>query len=421
MMKHAKKLLLSILALCCVLALSACGGEPESTTANYQVTVVDGMGNPYSSGVIVRFLQNGEQIAMQVVNENGVAAKELDKGNYQVELLFTNDDVSYYYDSEGLALSADKTSLEIVLLQSLSGTKYQISAYSEKAGDIMPYDAYAVTAGSTFVALDSSDRTYFLFTPTEKGTYRFTVGGGDCKVGYYGSVYFVQKYQLGDEQEDGSFTVSISASMIGQGDTGTTTMVIGVDSLDGCDSCTLNIERIGDPEYSVADEPWLTYGATAEIKPYTLPSGASLLNFDLTASSSSVELVFNEKDGSYHLNSANGPQVLVWLGTDTEYIACFKTILDTAGVVKYFYDEDGNFLKRETYSECLLKYIENMDENKGVYPLTKDLMYIIQSAGDQFGWWNMEGSSYIFKAADGSIVPGINPDLAWLVMCCYAA
>ena len=81
-MKNTKKSLLLLLVLCATLILGACGGETaqDSTDANYKVTVVDGAGAPYTTGVIVQFLQNGQQVAMQVINGNGVAEKDPAQG-----------------------------------------------------------------------------------------------------------------------------------------------------------------------------------------------------------------------------------------------------------------------------------------------------------------------------------------------------
>jgi hypothetical protein len=87
--------------------------------------------------------------------------------------------------------------------------------------------------------------------------------------------------------------------------------------------------------------------------------------------------------------------------------------------VKYFFDKDGKLEKKESYSECLLEYIKYVDEEEGVYPLDKDLEYIIKQRGEYVGWWDSENSGYIFKEANGEIIPGINPEIAWLLMCCY--
>jgi len=207
-------------------------------------------------------------------------------------------------------------------------------------------------------------------------------------------------------------------SMIGEDYTGTTVLVVGIDK--GTDSnCVLAIERVGEPEYTIADEPWTIYQKTSVISKYTLPAGVNIAEFDLTADAYNV--VYNETDGFYHLNSADGPLVLVRLATDSKYLACFKTILENSGVVKYFYDDEGNFVKKEDYATCLLEYIEYVDEKSGTYPLTKDLQYIIQQRGDHEGWWNPDGHTYIFKDSDGMKVPGINHDIAWLFMCCYIA
>lgn len=426
MMKRARYLLLSLLVLCSVLALCACGGSGTAGSGGnaasgnpvYQVSVVDGAGNPYTSGVIVRFLQGEEQVAMEVIGEDGTVSKELAKGDYTVELKFTDSDAVYYYDTTDVSLTADKTSLEIVLAKSLDSEPQMINAYSLKSGETAECSAYPVTAGSTFVALEAGERNYFLFTPTEAGTYQFSVNDADVVVGYYGVPYFVQQVNAAELAEDGSFTQSIKASMIGTGDTGTTVMVIGIDAQDAT-QCTLNIERIGDPEHTLEDEPWSVYAPTVELSAYTLPAGAKIHEFDLTAASDAYNLVLNETDGFYHLDSADGPLVLVRLGEDGDYLDCFKTILDHSGVTKYFFDEEGNFIKKESYTECLVEYFKYMDEDNGVYPLTEDLKYIIQQRGDYSGWWDIDGDLYIFVDANGDPVPGINADIAWLFMCCY--
>ena len=113
-------LLLTVVAVFC-----ACGSEspaaPEaSNEIAYTVKVVDGAGAPYTSGVIVQFLQNGEKAALQTVDQNGVATKTLAKGEYTVELMFTGNAEDYYYDDTNLTLTAQNPELEIVLAQSIT-------------------------------------------------------------------------------------------------------------------------------------------------------------------------------------------------------------------------------------------------------------------------------------------------------------
>ncbi len=414
-MKNTKKITALLLAalLCLSLMLTACGGGNGGSEAAYKVTSVDALGTPYTSGVVVKFMQNGQQAGMQVVNAEGVAEKTLPKGDYTLELQFTGTDVEYNYDKTDLQLSASKTELEVVLSYAQSEEGQNLFAQGKDV------EAYRVTVGCTYVELDDADRSYFLFTPTEAGTYEFSVIGSDAAIGYYGAPHFVQENNAA-EVMDNKFTTSIRADMIGTGNTGTTVMVLGIDASED-DNAILAIQRIGDPEWTVEDEPWVVYQATTTPTPYTLPAGAQIKEFDLTASSDTYQLVLNETDKTYHLNTADGPQVLIRLGKNAEvkYLASFETVLDRSGVTKYFYDENGDFVKRETYNECLMEYIANVDEKSGLYPLTEDLKYIIQSRGEHSGWWSDDSTLHIFKDDNGNKVVGLNPDIAWLFMCCY--
>ena len=420
-MKARKFVAVLALVLCAGMILGACGSqasgetteatEAPSTDAVYTVSVTDNFGTPYTTGVIVAFLKDGQQVAMQPVNESGEASKTLEKGDYTVELVFTGDETAYYYNKEGLTLSAEVTNCTVYLANALTSEPERLFVAGNETG------AYGVEAGCTWVSLTAGERNYFLFTPTMAGTYEFSVSDASAAVGYYGAPHFVQETSAAD-LVDGKFSLSIRADMIGQDGTGTTVIVVGVDP--GTDAETmLMIQRTGEPAWSVADEPWTILEPTVELSKYTLPEGSSLAEFDLTAEG--YELVLNEDDGFYHLNTADGPLVLVRLGEKSAYLDSYKTILEHTGVSKYFFDENDEFIKKENYTDCLLKYIEYMDENKGLYPLTEDLKYIIQHSGDHNGWYDASGSSYLFVDQNRVQIPGINPEISWLFMCCYIA
>lgn len=413
-LKRVRALLLAAMLLCSVVLLSACGGgENAGGDPTYKVSVVDALGNPYTSGIVVKFLQNGTQAGMQVVGENGVAEKVLPKGDYTVELQFTDSDVEYSYDTTDMTLTAEKTQLQIVLGYSLAAEGQSLHVSGEE------HTAYSVSVGCTNVKLDPENRSYFLFAPKEAGTYEFSLMESDAAIGYYGAPHFVQENSAA-EVVDNKFTISVRADMIGTSNTGTTVLVIGIDAGEG--EAVLCVERIGDPEWTVEDEPWTVYETTATLSEYKLPAGAKLGEFDLMAASDKYNLVLNETDGFYHLDSADGPLVLFRLGEKSggsKYLDPFQVILEHSGVSKYFYDEDGNFVKKEKYDDCLLEYFEYMDEESGLYPLTEDLKYIIQQRGDYSGWWDPNESLYLFKDDSGENIPGINNEIAWLFMCCY--
>ncbi len=406
-MKHFNKMV-CLLAAVTVVALSlltGCG----TTDPGYQVKVVDAMGNPYTEGVVVQFMQNGAAVGMQVVDASGVAAKDLEDGDYTVELTFTDEKTEYYYDKTDLALSADKKELTVVL------AKLPVKGDEQLTVGSVQKEAPSVGVGCTYVTLTKGERNYFLFTPTMAGTYEFALPGSGATLGYYGAPHFVQENHAAEELKDGKFTVSIKASMIGTGDSGTTCMVLGIDAGEN-ENATLAITRIGEPAWDVSDEPWTVYKATVELSQYTLPAGATLKEFDLKADG--YTLVKDDK-GWYHLDTADGPLVVMRLGEKSQYLDDFKTIVEKSRVSKHFYDEDGKFIRKESYNECLLEYIAVMDEKSGVYPLTDDLKYIVQQRGDHYGWFDAEGGQYLFRDQNGEYLSGINEEISWLFPCCY--
>lgn len=417
------RMIFAVISLVCSLALLAgCDGQnPGETTApvgneteaSYSVTVKDALGNAYS-GVIVRFMQGGEQVTMQVADENGVAAKVLEKGEYTVELAFTSSDESYYYDTSDLTLTADKTALEISLSYALGENASNLTVGADQN------QAYRVGTGCTYVTVSAEGRSYYLFTPTEAGTYEIGVVGNGTAVGYYGAPHFVQS-ESAAEVVDNKFTISVSSDMIGTGNTGTSVLVIGVDAVEAdTTGCILTIQRIGDAAFNPANEPWMVYQPTVTVSPYTVPAGAKIQEFDLSAATGTYNLVFNEADGYYHLNSADGPLVLVRLTQPTEYLEAIATILrEYSGMGKYFYDENGEFTKKENYTDCLLTYSDNADEEYGVYPLTEDLKYMLQQRGEYVGWWEQDSHGFLFQDETGIPIPGINLEHAWLFLCCY--
>ena len=399
-MKKFKKCSSLVLTLVLVMGmLAACA----SGSATYTVKVVDAQGVPYASGVIVKFMKDGTQVAMQPVDENGEAKKELEKGNYTVELVFTGDNTGYY-DTAKAVLSARKTSLELKLTNKLSEQTTALFASGKE------YAAYSVTAGSTYVPVAAGDRSYFLFAATEAGTYKFSVDNDQLAIGYYGAPHFVQSISAA-EVVDNTFSISISESNLGGA-----VYVIGIDGISEETNCILSVERTGAPEHNVADEPWTEYKTTAVLSPYTLelPNGKELKYMDIESDTAKHEFVLNEKDGLYHLDAVDGPVVHVHLAKGAPYVA-LQTVIQGDGpmggapIRKYFYDASGNFVKKEDYTDILVDYFENMDPDLGVYPLTDDLIYIIQNGCS--GWWDPESPDYIFD--------GCNPELGWMFACCW--
>lgn len=406
-MKKISALLLAVTVLLCAVLLCACGNDSGETA--YEVKVVDAEGSP-CSGVIVKFLQNGSQAAMQPVDADGVAKKTLPKGDYTLELVYTDGNVTGYFDTASATLSAEKTSAQIILYNAVSGEGSDLSA------DGKDYKAYSVTVGSTYVTVQKQERNYFLFVPTEAGTYKISVDNKAMALGYYGTPFFVQAQSVA-EVVDNAFTISISQSMIGTGDTGTTTMVLGIDGAAEDGSCILSIQRIGDSEQTISDIPWTEYVTTHTPEPFKLELGGKKLTYvDIKGTTEANQVIYNETDGYYHFGTADGPVVYIQLGKQAPYVS-LQTVIQGDGpmggapIREYFYDENGDFVKKEDYTDILSTYFDNMDETLGVYPLTQDLVYIVQNGCS--GWWDAASPDYILE--------GCNPEIGWMFALCYVS
>ena len=406
-MKLLKKLIIVAALMCSAMFLVACGGGD----VEYKVTVKDALGNTYGKETMVEFYDGNEKVGVQICDENGVAKKTLAKGTYTIKVTSTDKDVAYYH--EEAKVTGSKTSIE-VLVSNMLGEEPEVLFVS---GD--ETDAYYVNAGCTNVELAEGQRSYFLFVPTEAGMYEFSVeADSKTEIGYYGAPHFVQENSAA-EVKDGKFSMNITEGMISTENTGTTVVVIGIDS-DKKANGVLCINRTGDPEKTIEDMEWTIYKKTVELSKYTMPAGKTLVDFDIFAATE-YKLVLHKADGFYHLNNENGPLVVVYLTEDptVPYLPCFKNILDRSGISKYIFDENDECIEKISYSECLLEYIEYADENVGVYPLTEDLKTIILERGNYVGWWDSESPSFVFKDTAGVPIPGLNEDNAWLFMCAY--
>ena len=145
----------------------------------------------------------------------------------------------------------------------------------------------------------------------------------------------------------------------------------------------------------------------------------------------SYTLVYNEADQFYHLNTADGPVVLVRLLSPNDYSGfAFGNILFGSNIGAYHYDENGEVSDKVLYNDCMHKYIgqisgegENRkfvngmcDDVEGVYPLTKDLEAMFKDYGEYVGYWDSTNPNYLFHG-----MTNLNMESAWLFACCYMA
>ena len=406
-----KNILALALVLVLCLGLVACGGDKggEAKNDGYCVSVVDSQGNPVASGVIVRVLKDGQQVAMQVADEQGVAQLDLDDGDYTVELKFTDANAAFHYDTENMKLSKSNKQITVKLYNVVAEGQALFAPTID--GENADTTAYQVVVGSTYLTPVVGARNYYLFYPPLSGTYTVQVTEGQGRVEYYGASHFVQK-QPALDSVDGVVTLSVTPSMIGEGGA-TSAYVLGLDAQS--ETAVLTITRVGDHQWTVEDEPWTEYPTTHTPSAFKFEptAGKTLTYVDIINGKTEDYNVVLGTDGFYHMGSQDGPLVYMNLGKKAPN-ASFYLIINGDGVAggspvrKYYYDAEGNFLKKEDYTNILKDYMSCMDEETGLYPLTEDLVFIINTRS---GWWTEDDPNYIFD--------GCNPELGWLFACCY--
>ena len=378
---------------------------PVEQPVDYTVTVVDGNG-ALQDGITVEFYSAANELLVSAVTADGKATAQLLKDNYRVKLSGT----ALQYDERAAVLTATKTTLELLVApmfdDTVSYTLYCPVADADK-------DAYYLTEGATYVTLTPGERNYFLYDTTRTGTFRFTTTNTRAKIGYYGGPFFVLTNDSSTDNENNAFTMSIDS--VGA------TYVIGIDAPTNVSGVIISITRIGEPGWNIANEPWYTYEGTHKPSKFTLPAGTTLTDVDIFTQQT---IVYNEQDGVYHLNSADGP-VLYLRFSGSAYIN-LADVLANQRVGAYLYDTNGDFLKKEEYTTYLRTYYYipnamydptgvtvNMLDKSLVYPLNKDLEYVVRTFGEHHGWWNPDSPNYLFKGED------VNLESAWMFLLCY--
>ncbi len=371
------------------------GGEEENKIT-YTVKVVDYQGNA-QTGVTVQILKDGSPVAIQTTDSSGRISAELVPGNYTVALAISG----MYYEESGAVLSSNRPSLVLRVTAVTGGTPED-----EWFGP-----TYVVGVGGTYVEMQSNVVTYFAFTPEQSGLYRITASNPDAIISYWGSINFPIRQEINGGVPTNTFELNVKENNLGM------TYAIGVE---GVTNCILEIERIGDAELDDTDIPWEVYEGNPPTKAYSAGSGKSFTYVDLTGETADFTPVLGS-DGYYHLNSATGKLLYANLGPNAPYISMYNMLGFTGfGGTRFgrtFYNEDGSVLKKEDYTQCMSAYVECIDPTYGVYPLTEDLIYMLQNGGENQHWWDSgDENNFLFS----ELGDGFNEELGWMFAVCYA-
>ncbi len=374
----------------------------EPAKAEYTVTLLDGFGRPIAN-TKVSFM-SGTTVAAEVVTDNeGKAYAKLTEGEYEAVA-----DVEGYAPSS-VMLSTAKPSAELYLVGYAQNPEF---VYPDEKNGV-----YRVDIGSIRVPVAKGEMRYFFFTPGEGAVYKVYTDSDKVDVGYYGGSFYVYSNNTGEMDENGVMTLRILQSQVGG------TFVIGLESTSAAvDECTLTIVKDEDIGITDAELPWDQYVLSKTPQKSEETKGnrhyvqitADVSNiFNPTGAVAEIEVFYNEKDGFYHLSSVDGPVLYVNINNKTIFQEALITIANVTNVGCYFYDEQGNFLKKESYNDALIAYGAVADKN-GVVPLDDELIYILKNMGAN-GWYDILSPDSIF--ADDEVF--VYPYNAWLFACCY--
>ncbi len=390
----------------------------EIPKTEYTVTVVDGFGSPMS-GVEVIFMSGNNEAAKISTNKDGKAVAKLVSGEYTV--VVDSDDGKSYVVNEAAP------SVEIKLVALATDPEMVYPGATDTATVLA--GVYTVDIGSVRVPVEKGKIRYLFFVPKEGAIYHIYTDSDKVEVGYYGGSFFVTPNNTGYVDENGVLIHEFLHSSVGS------KVVLGLTSTSASvNECTVTIVKASDIEIKDIERTWEQLVPTmVPSEQVETPTGTQKyvpieINFSTMAGTKEINVVYNEKDGYYHLNTADGPVLYVKITQSTKYLDPFKTIAQLTNIGKYFYDENGALLKKESYNDAIFIdrnlypnnhnkcYSEVADKKYGVVPLNEELIYILKNAGEG-DWFKKSSPDYIF---DNTTIPAdVMPQNAWLFACVY--
>ena len=404
-----------------VLTFASCGNKDDgnddsgdkdnnnssSKSADYTVNIIDEIGTPISD-VFVSFTdENGNTIKAVSDREGQAVLYDAAVGKYIVTLEAGLSNVEIINST--YVMNKDDMNIDVVV-HNLDKTMNIYGA--------VPDDAYAyiVSASEYNVVGRSGKMSYFVFSASIKGVYKFSFESSDpdMTVGWYGMPLYMQDHHIGDGEYNGdSFELTVQDV--------DTPYVVGLNFVN-TSSATLKIERVSDAPFDPNFAPWTDVKAPLNIKKCDT-TGKVLESIDISDSSLSVSLGV---DGCYYTNT--GKKVYIRITSDVEYgktaegkfVPLVGSLALLAGFVDqniggnvggYIYDKNGNFVCKKLYNSMIQTYMDYVDDTYGVVEMTADLAECIQLNGESNGWWTDNGVGAIF---DGTVV---YPKNAWLIYC----
>lgn len=371
------------------------------------ITILNHSDEPLANAVVKFITANGDS-SMDMTNDQGEVTKTITIGDIYITVENSTTKNEYYL----VAKELNEQGVIFNAYDELSTSRVHDNGTPDEVDITDDRIAYVTRSTGKYYAtnLNAESWVFFLFIPTEDGIYEFTTDIG-AEVGYFGAPLNAYQAPIEPKAENGALRLEIKKRNLGETASQTTPYLIGIRSSEKSE-CLFEIKRVGDPMYTPEE---LAEWQIITNKNNPQPLFLSYANWNVTLNdidiSSPVNAVLGS-DGYYHLGSADGELIYVRIGSESKYLASFYDVCTMDSMRAQLYDENGNFIKKEIYSELVKQYYELADEKTGLYPLDELMANAIKNHGNYVGWWKQGSANYRFSETT------IDKDSAWLFACC---
>ncbi len=400
----------------------------------YSVAITNGIGDGYAN-LLVQFMQNGTRVMMEATNAEGKVFVRLPQGSYAISII-DPENRSLEIPAD-LSLTATKRALDVVAVANINVN--DTNTIMGMTSGFTTTEAYAITGECAFsVNINPNKIIPIVWRPKQTGIYTFTL---ESEIGvaltYHGIPQYVQDRDCLDEDErisDESFKLIVRNVNLANPSVGieeTTPYVIGLKANVVEGNAILKIVKIAEAPLSHQDVPWTINNSTIpamEISKDITKADLTYVKLDGTDT-----VVYNEDDGLYHLNSAEGKVLYVQLANTPETLPDAQSTdangfaLQALAMNGHFgvtrLDENEQVISKISYHDHILALLERVNaldandekiNNAGIYYLTSTMVDGLKDYGDYHGWWKVDVNN-IF----GESLANINPDYAWMFALCY--
>lgn len=238
-------------------------------------------------------------------------------------------------------------------------------------------DGLLALGTATYVVDGSYEYTVFAFEPAETGKY--TISSDNALIGLVSTngmwITVGASTAVIESEFVSANTFDWTCTSVGQ------SIWVAVKAPEASANITVAYEEV-----EIKTIPREYYVNTVTPAPFVFNGNADALEYVDTFDGICDSAVLGA-DGYYHLNTADGPILFANIADPIMSLASANDY----GQLKELIYENGEVVMILDFTMAMIDYIECMDENSGLYPLTADLIAVFSQAGTSLGWYGADG------------------------------